>query len=114
MDLAESIAIVGLLLLSVYLYVQLVSTKVYRFYRPTCPACVQSQAEWDSFKSACLFKTIKPIDVNMDLPDDPNAALYKFFNVQGVPTFVKVTPNGMFVTYEGDRTAALIMAWASS
>jgi hypothetical protein len=106
---AENIAIGVLIVGLVFVWVRCHSIKVYRFYRPTCGFCVSSQAEWDKFSSDCLLKMVRPININLDKPGNENLA--KSFNVTGVPTIIKVKPDGSSETYSGERTAVAIMAW---
>ena len=107
------VLVVGAVIVALLLYVRSISTKVYRFYRPGCPHCVESQAEWDSFKMACLLKTISPIDVNMDTASVEEKALYESFKLTGVPSIVKLKKDGTKDTYNGNRKADDIMAWAT-
>jgi hypothetical protein len=86
----------------VLMLMRLHSVKLYRFYRPTCPWCVKSQAEWDKFSMSCIFSTVKAIDIDLNKPGSEDLA--KLYKVTGVPKVVKVYPNGSFVEYSGDRT----------
>ncbi len=102
--------IVGVVILFIlYVWFRCCCTVVYRFYRPSCPYCVKSQAEWDKFKSDCMFKKIRPVDVNLDVPSDAQFA--RNFDVDGVPTIIKVSPDGNAEKYEGERTATAYMHW---
>lgn len=104
------LAVAGLVL--VYLLVCMYSVKVYRVYSPTCPACKESQEEWDQFKKDCMFKLIKPIDFGPTERAE-NVKLDEFFNAETVPTVVAVTPDGRSYQYEGDRTAVAYMEWVN-
>jgi len=110
----EEIISVGLaILILLILIIRCHCVKVYRFYRPTCSYCVSSQAEWDSFKTSCLFKMIRPIDVNLDSGSESDILLSNKFKVETVPTVIKVDTDGYSEVYNGERTAVAYMAWAS-
>ena len=85
--------------------------KVYRFYRPTCPWCVKSQAEWDNFKSCTWFRMIKPIDVNLNEATADEKALADNFGVASVPSVLAVYPDGTRVKHEGKRTVEGYLSW---
>jgi glutaredoxin len=89
------------------------SVKIYRFHRPSCPWCVKSEPEWNKFKSKCMFKLIKPVDVNIGTAD-PSSEEMRIYNEQlgapGVPTVV-TNKNGSIQKYEGDRTANAYLHW---
>jgi glutaredoxin len=107
------LAIGLLILIIIFLLVQLYSVKVYRFYRPGCVYCKESQSAWDSFKQACLFKMIKPIDINMDTANTDDKQLANNFDVQSVPTVIAVYPSGFRVSHNGDRTADNYKKWVN-
>ena len=109
---AETVVVLAVLLL-IFLFVRVNSVKVYRFYRPGCSFCVRTQDEWNSFKYACMFKMIRPIDINMDSASDGEKALYAKFGGNGVPMIVKDTGSSIMI-YAGDRTAISIMSWVKS
>lgn len=106
----EQIGFLLCILIILWLIMRMHCVVIYRFYRPTCGACVASQNEWESFKNKCMFKMIRCVDVNLD--DLSNQSIAKNFDVKGVPTLYKVYPNGCRVAYNGERTAAAYMAWA--
>jgi hypothetical protein len=108
----EKIGIAVLIVAVLFIYVRCSSIKVYRFYRPACPYCVSSQAEWDQFVSDSMFMMIRPININLDKPD--NATFAKNFAVTSVPTVIKVNPDGSSEKYDGERTAAAYMKWVRS
>lgn len=105
----EKIGIAVLIVVLLFVYVRCSSIKVYRFYRPSCPHCVSSQAEWDKFTDDTRFMLVRPININLDKPD--NATFAKNFAVSSVPTVIKVNTNGSSEKYNGDRTAAAYMKW---
>jgi hypothetical protein len=111
----ETIAIAICVLVIIWLVIHCYSVKVYRFSRPTCPYCVSSQAEWDSFKMSCWYRMIRPIDVNMDnVPNDADLAeLVGNMAVTGVPTIIKVHWDGRRYLYAGDRSASDLLLWAN-
>lgn len=112
MDTVEGV-VVGLLIVALVLLIfNHLCVRVYRFYRPTCPACVASQVEWELFKSDSMFRLISPIEVNMDLPE--NKQIGQDFNITSVPTVLRVKYSGANEVYYGERTAAAYMAWALS
>ena len=105
-SLAEVVVLILLLL------VKSRSTKVYRFYRPTCPYCVNTQDEWNRFKRLCTYKLITPIDINMDNASEHEMRLADNFGVEGVPYIVKVLPNGYRTVHNGERSAEGLMAFS--
>lgn len=108
----EKAGIAVLIVVILFMYVRCTSVKVYRFYRPSCPYCVSSQAEWDNFSSNCTFAMVRPINVNLD---DPNSSAFaKNFNVTSVPTVIKVKPDGSSENYNGARTADAYMIWVKT
>jgi hypothetical protein len=96
-----------LVILLVWTNVSCRSVKVYRFYKPGCPYCVNSEDEWRRFKGQCWGKMINPIDVNVN----ENKRLSENFMVRSVPHMVAVYDDGMRFTYSGDRTAEKYMKW---
>lgn len=104
--------VVIFVLLLVWLSVQGMCLKVYRFARPSCPYCVQSQDEWESFKRRCWFRLIKPVDINTEKISASEQQLRDYFNASSVPTIIFVQPSGYSKKYEGDRTANDILSKA--
>ena len=82
-------------------------TKIIRFYRPSCPACVASQKEWDRFKKQARHKkNIVIIDVNTENKDEHTNYWTSKYQVVSVPYVVKITKwLGRSVEFKGDRTA---------
>jgi hypothetical protein len=107
----ESIVVVLVMLTLLMFYIDAISTKVYRFYKPGCRFCQESQEEWEIFKKKCRFRGLKPIDVNLEEKTAKNEELAKSFNVKSVPTIIKVSAGGIPSKYEGDRTAQNILDW---
>ncbi len=82
---------------------------IYRFYRPGCKYCVESQPEWDRFRQIVrndfnLYMRVGIVEINLD--DAKNdQGIISSFNIPGVPYVVKVTESGKRVNYDGERTA---------
>lgn len=101
------------ILLTVWFIASMHNVKVYRFYRPSCPYCVNSQDEWDKFKRKCMFSMVKPVDVNMNEATDAQKKLAENFMVKSVPHVVAVYDDGLRFTYDGSRTADAYMNWVN-
>jgi hypothetical protein len=67
--------------------------------------------EWYKFKSMTVFSTIRPIEIDINLPN--NSDIVKKYNIEMVPQLIKITNNGSD-TYDGERTAENIYTWAAS
>lgn len=103
---------VALGVLLIFVLVRHHMTRVYRFYRTTCPACVNSKEEWDKFASNCMFTMIRPIAVDLDLPE--NQALGSDFGISSVPSVILIKSSGANVPYTGERTAEAYASWVNS
>jgi glutaredoxin len=114
MNQEETIIVGVVILVLLLLLLRCYCTKVYRFYRPGCPYCVNSKEEWDLFKSKCTFKMTIPVDVNLDDNTEHIKKLTKRFNVNGVPTIVKTDYYGGYETYDGDRTCDSYLRWVNN
>lgn len=112
METIYKLSLVALIILVLLLVVKLNSVKMYRFFRPTCPHCVNSQEAWDEFKRVCWFKLITPVDVNMDSATAREMELAENFGVEGVPSVIKVSPDGHREKYDGDRTSESYLNFA--
>ena len=99
--LTEVIAVAVVVLVVLYIFIRLHSVTVYRFYKPSCPHCVNSQAEWDNFKSKCMWKLIRPVDVNLE--NKGNQKMAAKFQVKTVPKVVKVDTKGVITEYPGNE-----------
>jgi glutaredoxin len=99
------------ILLVIYLLMRVFSTKVYRFYRPTCGYCKISQSEWDAFKKAMTYRMVSCHDVNLDNDSQYNKHLAQKYAVSGVPTVIAVTALGNSVLYTGERTMSAMNNW---
>ena len=82
---------------------------IYRFYRPACRFCVESQPEWDKFKQQTKEKLY---EINLD--DDNNRSLADRYSVQMVPTVFRLYANGTLIKHEGERTVGNYTAFAAS
>lgn len=114
MSCGSNICFVSLILIILWLMVSLYSIKVYRFYRPGCRYCQESQNEWDMFKNSCTFSIIKPIDINMDTASHTEKKLMSNFNVSSVPNVVAVYNNGMRFVHSGERSSKAYKKWVNN
>jgi hypothetical protein len=105
------LAIIIILLLLAYMVKQAMSKPVYWFHRKSCPYCVMMEDEWSKFCGMTTLSLIKPIAI--DISNPKNAELSAKYNVQSVPTLIKVgaSPYDADV-YNGPRTAVDIYSWA--
>jgi hypothetical protein len=85
--------------------------RVYRFYRPGCPWCVDSQGEWYKFQIYCLFTTVQTVNINLDDPDGFHFS--RLMGVKTVPTVIGEDSYGHTTVYDGKRTAAAYCRWIS-
>lgn len=114
---SENFKLIALSIFIFFLMLYLVnvnSVKVYRFYRPGCPWCINSKEEWDKFKSFCMFKLIKPVDINLDEPSNCEEKIIDNFGIKSVPTVVAVYTDGRKINYSGERTAEGYLNWVNS
>jgi thiol-disulfide isomerase/thioredoxin len=107
----DRVVIVIIVLLILWLMKEHHSIKVYRFYRKSCPHCVNSQKEWDSFKFSCILKMVSCVDVYMSTQSGIDIAAK--YSVTSVPTVIAVNGN-MMTTYSGDRSAESYSDWVST
>ena len=114
MDSVEAVVVAAIVLSLLYLVFRCYSTVIYRFYRPTCPACVNSQGEWNKFKSNCMLKLIRPVDINREDGSEHSLKLAHKFKVETVPTVIKLDNEGGHSVYDGPRTADAYMVWAKT
>ena len=108
----ESLLVVLVMLILLSLYLDAISTKVYRFYKPGCRYCQESQEEWKLFKKKCRFRGIKPIEINLEEKNAKTEDLANSFDVKSVPTIIKVASNGAISKYNGNRTATDLLDWS--
>lgn len=85
---------------------------VYRFHKPTCPACVSSKAEWTKCKNKALFEPINFVDVDISIEN--NRALADEMGVRRVPHVVAVNDYGQSYVYSGKRLAEDYLQWILS
>ncbi len=107
----DRVVIVIIVLLILWMMKEHHSVKVYRFYKKSCPYCVNSQKEWDKFKMSCIFKMVSCVDVDMATKSGSEAA--SKFGVTSVPTVIAVNGD-MMTTYSGDRTSRSYNDWVST
>ena len=91
-------------------------TTVVRYYRPSCPACVASQEEWDKFKTySNRDKDLVIIEVNTEVDNDLTRKWKAYYNVSSVPTVIKIPKwTGIRRVYSGERTAEDYSRFAKS
>ncbi len=107
----STVAIGLLLLLVLILLVECFSVKVYRFYRPDCPACVDSQDAWRALKVRCAFRLVRFHEIDMNRVDDRQKELFALLQGTTVPHVVKVHRDGRYYVYQGERTTDAYYAW---
>lgn len=81
------------------------------FYMPGCGHCTKMEGEWTKFCSQ-LPKHIRVKKI--DITDPKNQKITMKYNVQGVPYIIRLCSNGSFSVYQGDRTAASLLLFATS
>lgn len=110
----DSIILIVLLIMVVIFVVAQQHTvmDVYRFHKPSCPACVKSQAEWNECKARALLRPIKFIDVDISIMN--NRALADQMGVRTVPHVVAVNDLGESYVYSGKRLAVDYLNWILS
>ncbi len=74
---------------------------IYRFYRDTCPYCVERKHIWKSFTDKNADKEILFVDV--DVSDPKNVDLQNQFKVDIVPTLWSVRFDGKKTKFEGSK-----------
>jgi len=80
---------------------------VYRFYRPSCPYCVQSEPEWNKFVSSVKNNKLKLNIYNINLDESRNLYLKNKFDITSVPTIVGVSKLGFRKKFDlGASTAS--------
>lgn len=89
------------------------SVKVYRFYKPSCRYCVESEPEWKKFKDKCMFSTVSPIDIDMSKATVEQQKLFENMGGRTVPKVVAVYSNGYRSEHVGERTAEGYLRWLS-
>lgn len=105
---------VVIFILLILWYVHSNSIRVYRFYRPTCYYCRESQAEWDTFKYSMMFKMVRCTEINLDDNINLNREMFSGFGGKGVPYVVAVDSSGKRYVYDGPRTATAYATWIGS
>ena len=87
-----------------YLYIQQ-PAKLYWFYRSGCPHCDNMEGEWLKVENTIKCAT------RINITDPKHAEFVSNFSIDSVPQIIKIKPNGMRYTYEGDRKAINIVDW---
>ena len=100
------------LILCIILFFRLHAVTIVRFYRDSCGACQASMEEWKRFRwRHCLNPLIKTVEI--DTSTDYGRALMKAYDIQYVPTILRI--KGLeIVEYQGDRTAENLASFAMS
>lgn len=102
-----------LVLLLVWYYVEVNSIKVYRFHRPNCPFCIDSQDAWNGFVARMRWRMVKPIAINLNKTTNKEVPLVSNYGVKSVPTVVAVLPDGRSFKHTGERTVENYVAWVN-
>ena len=75
---------------------------LYNFSKPTCPYCRKFEPAWSELVSR--LSTTPDLRAELiDTSKPENEALAFYFNVEGVPTIILVTPN-QIIEYSGNRS----------
>lgn len=103
-------AVIGLSLLifSLYTYRKAYGTRIYYFYKDSCPHCKKIRPAWDLFTASVSWSLITPIEIDCD---GKNQKLRDNFGAKTVPYIVKVIDDAREV-YKGDRLTENILAWS--
>ena len=102
--------IVVLLIIIYYLWNQTNETcKIYLFYKPDCTKCKDLNIDWEKIENKLKNTTISPIRINISEPE--NIKLKKNFNIEKVPSLVKVFNNGIRNVFNGNNNYNDIMEW---
>lgn len=106
------ILLIAAIIVVFYYKRNMAAVQVYRFHKPSCPACVTSHDEWVRLKNASLFKPIKFVDVDISVKN--NRALADSMGVRRVPHVVAVNDLGESYVYSGKRLAVDYLNWIMS
>jgi hypothetical protein len=102
--------IVVLLIVIYYLWNQTNETcKIYLFYKPDCDKCKDLKLDWAKIENKLKNTTLSPIQINISEPE--NIKLKKNFNIEKVPSVVKVFNNGIRIVFNGNNNYNDIMEW---
>jgi glutaredoxin len=112
----DEVVVAGIVVFIILLwwYINSNSVKVYRFYRPTCRYCVESQTEWNTFKRDMQFKMVRCIEINLDDDVNTNKEMFSSYGGRGVPYVVAVDSSGKRYVYDGPRLATAYANWVGS
>ena len=75
---------------------------LYKFFKDTCVHCNNFKPVWDELAAKMVNNDIINI-VEIDVTNPENEQLVFYYNVEGLPTVILVTPNSI-VEYPGNRT----------
>ena len=87
---------------------------IYRFSREDCPYCINSKAEWRSFKNRHLLDyRVKFVEINLTKQRPNDLELAVKYDVQTVPKMIMVNLGNskLIYTYEGDNTTDDMCKW---
>lgn len=91
---------------------------VYRFYKPSCPACEASKTAWETFKSSVGYFGARFTEYDLEATDEDELAdakrVAENFGVVTVPQVWLVDSSGVRVMYNGERTAEDYKTWFDS
>lgn len=113
----KNIIIIVLLLVIIYLlltYPKACKKKklVYYFYKQSCPFCKDVSNEWDFVEKS--FSGTNVLCKKIDISDSTNMEISQKFNVNAVPTIIKVDENDIQHKFIGTRKSADIIEWINS
>ena len=98
-----------LIIFLLHTYRKAYGTRVYYFYKDTCPHCKKMQSAWDLFSSSCSWSMVVPIEIDCSI--ESNQKIRDDFDALTVPHIVKVC-NDKREKFEGDRTSEAILSWS--
>ncbi len=99
---------VVVLLLILWLYREVYSTKLYFFYKDTCPYCKDIKEAWNKFTPECGWFQYKVYTIN----SAHSPQLADKFGVNKVPTIFKLNPDGSRVDFTGEHTMEALRKFA--
>jgi glutaredoxin len=78
------------------------------YFMKNCPWCQKLQPEWEKFKNAITAEKLDVTTVEVDAEQNTDKVSKK--NISGFPTVRITGKDGKETEYEGDRTAAALLA----
>lgn len=85
--------------------------KIYYFYSPKCPACINFQKNWNDIKEKLRNNGIDIQEINVNDPSQNRLIFY--YNIKWTPEIVLVTPKKT-LKYQGDRTKDKILEFITN